>query len=322
MPRKTKEQNELDNIKDTTQKIKTAKVSTKSTTSKAKKETPAKKVPAKKTVTKTETKKTTKAVKESTPDKKKTTTSKTAKKGKTKSTSKKTTSKKSTSTAKKSTAKKPRTKKNEVVEYYDLPQRYNETTIKLLAQTPNSLFVYWDISDEDRNNFKKQYGDNFFETTTPILIVHNDTMGYNFEVNINDYANSWYLKVQDSKCDYRIELGRKFIEHASQNDISSNNYVHIYTSNTLENPNDRILFNPNQKMIYFKNTKNNSITKKDISFLSYIENMGNINHIYNIYNIYDLYKNIYNTENLEDLYNLKNPSSAGSQSFTKEFNHE
>ena len=67
----------------------------------------------------------------------------------------------------------------------------------------------WDISDEDRENFKKEYGDSFFETTHPVLIIHNDTMNYSFEVDINDFANSWYLKVNDSSCDYRIELGRR-----------------------------------------------------------------------------------------------------------------
>ena len=37
-----------------------------------------------------------------------------------------------------------------LLEYYDLPYRYNETIVKILAQTPKKLFVYWDISDKDR----------------------------------------------------------------------------------------------------------------------------------------------------------------------------
>ncbi len=314
MPRKTKEQNELDNLKNDTKKAKTT---SKSTISKTKKGATTKKASSSKTVSKTEVKKTAKAVKETTSTKKKTTTSKTSKKADTKTSTKKTTTNKSTvTTAKKSTTRKPRKKKVEIVEYYDLPEKYNQTTVKLLAQTPNSLFVYWDISDEDKDVFRKQYGDDFFQTTTPILIIHNDTMGYSFEVDINDYANSWYLKVQDSKCDYRIELGRKFLEHNLSNNIDNSNYVHVYTSNKLENPNDKILFNINQKMVYFKNTKTSSVTSKDVSSLSHIQNIGKI------YNIYDLYKTIFKTENLEDIYNLKNPSSAGSQSFTKEFNHE
>ena len=79
------------------------------------------------------------------------------------------------------------------MEYYDLPYRYNQTVIRVLAQTPSTLFIYWDISDKDRKNFEKQYGENFFQETKPVLIVHNDTLGYSFEVEINDFANSWYL---------------------------------------------------------------------------------------------------------------------------------
>ena len=117
------------------------------------------------------------------------------------------------SSSKKTTKpKKKSTPKIDVVEYYDLPYRYNQTVVKVLAQTPNHLFIYWDISDEDRKHFEKLYGQNFFNVTRPILLVHNDTLDYCFEVPINDFANSWYLHVNDSKCDYRIELGRKPIE--------------------------------------------------------------------------------------------------------------
>lgn len=75
--------------------------------------------------------------------------------------SKKATTKK---TAKKSKSKSD-IKKPEILEYYDLPYRYNQTIIKVLAQTPTSLFIYWDISDEDRTNLENQYGKNFFEIT-------------------------------------------------------------------------------------------------------------------------------------------------------------
>lgn len=217
-------------------------------------------------------------------------TSNTKKKTTTKNTTKKATStpKKSTNkTTKKSTSK----KKVEIVEYYDLPYRYHQTIVKVLAQTPTNLFIYWDISDKDRKNFEKQYGDNFFESTRPILIVHNDTLGYQFEVEINDFANSWYLHVADSKCDYRIELGRRPL---TKTEKLNTEYIYITTSNEIESPNDRILFDKNQKMIYFRNVKTGEKTTKDISSISFLRNMGKI------YNIYDFYKVIYQNENIEE----------------------
>ena len=277
MPRKTKEQKELE----------------------IKKEEP-KKTSKKASNTKTTTKKTTKNSKKAV-DEKKTSTAKkgTSKKVSTKKNTNKPTTKKSTtkkSTAKKATSK----KKREIIEYYDLPYRYNQTVVKLLAQTPNTLFIYWDISDSDRENFKKQYGENFFETTKPILIVHNDTLGYSFEVEINDFANSWYLHVADSKCNYRIELGRRPIQ---KNENLTTDYVYVSMSNEIESPNDHILFNKEQKMIYFRNTKTGNETAKNIVNLSFMRNMGKI------YNIYDIYKSIYKNENVEDIYDKNNPSS-------------
>ena len=202
-------------------------------------------------------------------------------------------------------------------EYYDLPYRYNQTVVKVLAQTPNNLFIYWDISDEDRENLKKQYGENFFETTYPVLIVYNDTLNYSFEVSINDFANSWYLHVNDSKSDYRIELGRRPIDYYKFNEnvktvnnkiTNDINYIHISTSNEIESPNDRILFNKEQKMVYYRNVKTHQTTSKPITSLSFVQNMGKI------YNIYELYKQIYKEENIEDLYDLSNPSSGNPSS--------
>ena len=91
-------------------------------------------------------------------------------------TSRKTTTSKKSASKKTTVSKKSTTKKVDVLEYYDLPYRYNQTTVKVLAQTPTTLFIYWDISDKDRENYQKQYGDNFFEVTKPVLIVYNDTL--------------------------------------------------------------------------------------------------------------------------------------------------
>lgn len=311
MPRKTKEQNELEKDKKETKKTtstakKTAKKSTttkkttttkKSTTKKSttsKKATPAKKTATKKTVTTKAT--TTKDTSTKKVASKKTTTKKTAT-----TTKKKTTTKKSP--AKKVATKKAVNKKIEIVEYYDLPYRYNQTIVKVLAQTPTNLFVYWDISDDDRKSYEERYGDNFFETTRPVLIVHNDTKGYSFEVEINDFANSWYLHVSDSKCDYRIELGRRPIYKTEK---LTDDYIYVSTSNEIESPNDRILFDSVGDRVFFRDVKTGIETEKSIYNISLLKNMGKI------YNIYDLYKAIYNNENIEEIYDLYNPSSSSS----------
>ena len=235
-----------------------------------------------------------KATKESTTTKastaktssKKTATAKTsAKKDSTKTTStKKTTTKKTTAkktiskkdTTKKVSAKKKTEKKVLPIEYYDLPQKYNKTVVKVLAQTPKTLFVYWEISDDDRKMYKEKFGDNFFETSTPILKVHNITMNYYFEVEINDFANCWYLHVNDSKCQYEIELDRKkYIPNKEPE------YIYISKSNELEAPNDHVLLEKLPDYVTFKNVKTNNTKNVKVP--------KNINKIFGTKEIYNMF---------------------------------
>lgn len=297
--------------------------STKTSSAKPEKETSAK--AASKTAA---TKKSTasKSEKAATKSAKATSASKTAKLTKAVSISEETTSKnkvakseKATKTAKAATKKASTSKtatkaksKNVLaseVEYYDLPYRYNETVVKILAQTPTTLFIYWDISDEDRNSYIEQYGEDFFSSTKPVLIITNKTMNYTFEVEINDFANSWYLHVNDPDCDYSIELGRRPIRHFE----SIDSYIHVATSNDMEMPNNHILFDKLGKSVFFKNIKNNYVQEKEVSSISFIKNIGK----YGIYEIYrELYKDSLDIEQLKEQDLRLNLSSSNSSGFT------
>jgi len=291
MPRTTKDSTEKKkNLSQTS-------TSTKKSVSKpvAKKPSNTKKTTTKKASAKKVSAKST--AKEATTSKKATSTKKTpSKKNKSKSTGAK--------TVKKTTSKKAASKKANsinVLEYYDLPYRYNQTVVKMLAQTPKRLFVYWDISDDDRNRYIKQFGENFFESTKPVLIIHNKTMNYTFEIEINDFANCWYFDINDEKCEYLVELGRRPKEYNNFNVQIPNNYLYITSSNEIESPNGHILFEKNQNTVFFRNVKTNQEFSRNIASFEFMRYFGKI------YNAHDLYKKMYSDENLFD---IDNPSSS------------
>lgn len=202
-------------------------------------------------------------------------------------------------------------------EYYDLPYRYNETVVKILAQTPKRLFIYWDISDNDTQKYLRAFGEDFFEKTYPVLLVHNEELNYTYEIPINDFANSWYLDIKDSKCKYTVQLGRKFkeipkfakeiMQIVQEEKINlKNDYIEIVSSNTLEAPNDRVLFNEIKPSITYRNVKTGEESTKDITNI--------LSSCAKVYNVYDLYKAIYKDEFDSDILDLNNPSSLGSSS--------
>ena len=321
--------------KTTTSATKTAKVASTSTVKKAASKTTAKKTAVKKsepkttnktTAKKATTKTTTAAKKEALKKATKTTTVKktTAKKATAK---KATTTKAKTATPKKAAVKKTTTKKSttkkvtkvekdleqipfkDVPEYYDLPYRYNHTIVKLLAQNPTTLFVYWDLNDYDRNQLTQTYGENFFNETYPVLVIHNLTDNYTFEERIDDFANNWYIHVNDSKCTYTVELGRRPNEGQSItnnfNDLNTD-YINLSWSNPIENPNDHVLFYKNHDKLYFKNIANNNVRVYEINLK---DDAALVNGIYKNYNLSDQ----------DDRFDMNNPSSGNPTSTLKAF---
>ena len=210
-------------------------------------------------------------------------------------------------------------------EYYDLPFMYNKTVVKVLAQTPKMLFIYWEVAEDDRNKLKELYGNNFFETTKPVLIVYNDTLHYSFEVNIDDFANSWYLHINDANCNYHVELGRRPYPDIYQNNSKSDTkreqsqyipyYIYLTASNEMAAPNNKILFDPNAKSVRFKNVKTGQSFERDISQFKFITNFG-------IFNIQDLYKSLYPNEDFTYENIVLGNTSSGSLSSSGMFSSQ
>lgn len=278
----------------------TKKTSTKKSSTSSKKATKKSSTTTKKTTAKKSTSSTKKATTKKATTAKKSTTKAVSSTSKKAVSTKRVSSKKTEQSVKKNTTRKKITKSEKPLvnkfqaEYYDLPYMYNRTIVKVLAQTPKMLFIYWEISEEDRELFQRLYGANFFNHTRPILIVYNDTMNYSFEVEVDDFANSWYLHINDANCEYHVELGRRPIKNIDRKyqPVYIPYYVYVTSSNEMTSPNNTILFNPNVKTLKFKNIKTGEIIEKDIQQFTFITNIG-------IFNIKDLYKHLFPNESFE-----------------------
>lgn len=109
-------------------------------------------------------------------------------------------------------------------EYYELPTKYNQTLIRLLVQSPTRMFAYWEVSDETIKFFSKEHSN--YSDCTPILKITNITKNYSYFIPVDPYANNYYIEVEDSGCDYKVELGR----------ATKTEFVNIYTSNQATVP--------------------------------------------------------------------------------------
>lgn len=231
-----------------------------------------------------------------------------------------------TTTKKETKSTRERKTKNEVkkyeymLEYYDLPYRYNETIVKILAQTPKRMFVYWDISDADREKYIKTFGEDFFEKTYPVLLLYNEDKKYIKEIQINDFANSWYIDIPDPKTKYSIQLGRKFKTYSEVVNIDTQkiqenqiilhtDYLPLANSNVLEVPNDHVLLESLPRFIKFRNVRTN---EEKIRELKDIKNIFGSN-----YDVKEFYEEHYKEELSEGMFDMANPSSNLSSSSFK-----
>ena len=147
-----------------------------------------------------------------------------------------------------------------ISEYYEIPQKYNETSIRVLAQNPKKLFVYWEISDNDISKYLDEYGDIFYTSTTPLLILENKEKNHKFEIGIDGYANSWYIDIVDDSSTYSVTYARKvssdILSSTTGNILAKGSILEFAKSNNVISPNGHILYN-NSNNILFKNVSTN-----------------------------------------------------------------
>jgi hypothetical protein len=97
----------------------------------------------------------------------------------------------------------------------DIPDSYNETYMRAIPRDPQWLFAYWEICDSTRKELRGKMGESAFSSAKRILrllditdISHDGSNAQRFiDIEINEFANNWYVQVPESGRNYVLELG-------------------------------------------------------------------------------------------------------------------
>lgn len=160
-------------------------------------------------------------------------------------------------------------------EYYELPNKYNKTAVKLLVQSPTRMYAYWDISDETIKAFSTEK----YSHSTPYLKIDNLTKGYSYEIKVDPFANNYYIEVTDNDCDYKIELVRK--ENNISYLVTESNTTHIPRSSPCDYNEDIIFRNciclsVTDKFKLYTHRRENLKKYTDLSFSDYDDNVSSM----------------------------------------------
>uniref|UniRef100_A0A7C2EJF8 DUF4912 domain-containing protein n=1 Tax=Ammonifex degensii TaxID=42838 RepID=A0A7C2EJF8_9THEO len=98
----------------------------------------------------------------------------------------------------------------------ELPRRYGEDRLVLLARDPYWLFAYWEISATKQEEFSTRYGPEIWQSSRPLLRLY-DVTGVEFQGNnantyvdiaINEESDNWYIEVGQPNRAFCVDLGR------------------------------------------------------------------------------------------------------------------
>ncbi|MBI1234874.1 MAG: DUF4912 domain-containing protein, partial [Alphaproteobacteria bacterium] len=106
----------------------------------------------------------------------------------------------------------------------ELPLEYGDTKIVLLTRDPEWIFAYWEINPETRKKHGLTRG---VHSKAIALRVHTlASRGHipSYDVPVNDYTSSWYVRVPAGGSRFRVDLGTfdakgGFVTLASSNEI-------------------------------------------------------------------------------------------------------
>ncbi|MBN2328584.1 MAG: DUF4912 domain-containing protein [Candidatus Omnitrophica bacterium] len=103
----------------------------------------------------------------------------------------------------------------------DLPSGYGMSVLRALPRDPHWAFLYWEISQDTRDQIQQEEGEWFFDIAVPLIRILNKQGDVVNEVPVLLDANSWYINLTPNGT-FQFELGLKDPEGKFRSILRSN----------------------------------------------------------------------------------------------------
>ncbi len=115
----------------------------------------------------------------------------------------------------------------------EFPVNYDKNQVNLLVRDPEWLYAYWEITATAQTDFSREFGD-YWDISKPMLRVYDITdaeQRYYYDIQIQDYADSWYIHVGKPNHTFFVDMGRV---------LPNGNFYCIARSNWVTTPSNGI----------------------------------------------------------------------------------
>jgi len=116
----------------------------------------------------------------------------------------------------------------------ELPYQYDQDKIVLQVRDPRWVHTYWELRSQTLESLKSRLGDDFHRARRVLRVYDVTNIIFNgsnansfFDIQVNDFANSWYIDTGKPGCSFCVDLGLM---------LPDGRFITIVRSNVVQTP--------------------------------------------------------------------------------------
>lgn len=109
---------------------------------------------------------------------------------------------------------------------FEFPQGYGDNRIVAMVRDPYWIYAYWEVNDKRRSEIRAEIGEEEFGRSRECLRVYDVENWDYFDIEINQGARNWYVRIPSPNRTYCVDIGYKtpngrFITAARSNFVTT-----------------------------------------------------------------------------------------------------